>query len=99
MSQKQPKRQRCQPKVYTDSDFRKALRDAVMSLEEHHMRLAIGCFALALHRVLHLPAEQISSTLEAVNTLSYESLCFQDVKKEVLDETGLDLEVFVEGLI
>ena len=96
MSDKQPKRQRCQPRVYTDSDFRRALREAAMSLEEHHMKLAIGCFVLALHRKLGLPKEQIADVLEAVNIYSHEALCFSDVKKEIMEETGLDIEVFVE---
>jgi hypothetical protein len=98
MSNKQPRRQKCQPKLYTESDMRRIQLHALMELEQHHMKLAIGCFALALHRKLGLPKEQLADVLESVNIYSHEALCFTDVKKEVLDETGLDIEVFVEAI-
>lgn len=96
MSSKQPARQKCQKKVYSESDFRKALRDAAMNLEIHHMKLAIGSFALALHRKLGLGKDQLAEVLAAVNEISHEALCFTDVKHEIMDETGLDIDVFVE---
>lgn len=95
---KQPNRQRCQPKVYTESDFRQALRRAAMELEGHHMKLAIASFALALHRELGLDADKIGDVLARTNELSYEALCFTDVQQEVKAATGLDIKAFVEGL-
>ena len=98
MSSKQPKRQKCQPKLYTESDMRRIQRQALMNLEKHHMKLAIGSFALALHRELNLNADQIGDVLEATNIISHEALCFTDVRRELLDETGLELDEYVEGL-
>ena len=95
---KQPNRQRCQPKIYTDSDFRRALRDAALNLEKHHMKLCVASFALALHRKLGLDSDQIADVLVATNEYSCDALCFQDAKKELLDEVGLDLDEFVEGI-
>lgn len=95
---KQPKKQKCQKKIYSETDFQRALRDAAMRLEIHHMKLAIGSFALALHRKLGLSADQIGDVLEATNVYSHESLCFTDVQKELKEETGLELEEYVEGL-
>ena len=98
MSSKQPARQKCQKKIYSETEFQRALRDAAMRLEVHHMKLAIGSFAMALHRKLGLNADQMGDVLEATNIYSHEALCFEDVKKEVKDETGLDIEVYTEGL-
>lgn len=98
MSNKQPRRQKCQPKLYTESDMRRIQRNALMELEQHHMKLAIGCFALALHRKLGLSADQIGDVLEATNIYSYESLCFTDVQKELKEETGLELDEYLEVL-
>lgn len=98
MSNKQPRRQRCEPKLYTESDMRRIQRHALMELEKHHMKLAIGSFALALHRKLGLSADQIGDVLEATNVYSHESLCFTDVQKELKEETGLELDEYVEGL-
>ena len=95
---KQPNRQRCQPKIYTDSDFRRALRDAALNLEKHHMKLCVASFALALHRKLGLNSNQIGDVLVATNEYSLKALCFTDVQKELKEETGLELDEYVEGL-
>ena len=95
---KQPKRQRCQPKIYTQSDFDRGMRAALMNIERHHMQLCIGSFALALHKKLGLTAEQIADVLVATNEYSTKALCFQDVQKELLEETGLDIGEYAEAI-
>ena len=96
---KQPKRQKCQPKLYTESDLKRMTRDALMNMENHHIQLAIGSFALAMHRKLGLNGEQIADVLVATNEYSFNALCFQDVRKELKDETGLDIGEFAEDVI
>lgn len=98
MSNKQPSRQKCQPKIYTESQFREALRNALMDIEKHHMQLCVGSFALALHRKLGLNSEQIADVLLATNEYSVNALCFQDARKELLEETGLDLDDCTDDL-
>jgi len=93
---KQPKPQKCQPKVYTESDFRKALRTALMDVEKHHMKLSVASFALTLHRELHLNSDQIADILVATNKYSFNALCFEDARKELLEETGLDLSEYTD---
>lgn len=99
MSNKQPRRQRCQPKVYTESDFQRVLRHSLMGIEKHHMEVAIGSFALALHRKLDLSAEQITDVLVAANEYSVNALCFEDVRKELMDEAGVDIGEFTEEML
>lgn len=96
---KQPKRQKCQAKIYTESDLKRMTRDALMNLEKHHMQLAIGSFALAMHRKLGLNGDQIADVLVATNEYSFNALCFQDVRKELKDETGLDIGEYAEAEI
>lgn len=91
-------RQHCQPKLYTESDLRRMTREALISLEKHNMKLCIGSFALALHRKLHLNGDQIADVLTATSEYSLNALCFTDVRRELLDEAGLDLDEFVEEL-
>lgn len=98
MPNKQSHRQKCQPKLYTESDLRRMTREALLRVEKHHMKLCIGSFALALHRNLHLPADQIADVLKATGEYSLNALCFTDVRKELKDETGLELNEYVEGL-
>lgn len=96
MANKQPNRQRIQPKVYTDSDFRKALRDAVYNVGIQNMKINIATFALVLHRKLGMDKDAIMDVLNETSRLTDEALCYTDVRKQVLEETGLDIADYVE---
>lgn len=91
----QPNKQKCQQKVYTDSDFRRALREAVYNVGIQNMKINIASFALVLHRYTNMPKEDIIEILSRTSELTNEVLCYTDVRKELLKETGLDLDVFV----
>ena len=95
---KQLSRQKCQPKLYTEADLRRMTKDALMRIERHHMKVSIGSFALALHRKLKLDSNQIADVLTAASEYSMDALCFEDVRKELMDEAGLDIEDFTEGI-
>ena len=96
---KQPSRQKCQPNLYTESDLRRMTREALANIEKHHMKLSIGSFALVLHRKLGLRSDQIADVLVATNEYSFNALCFEEVRKELKDETGLDISEFAEEAI
>lgn len=93
----QPKRQKCAPKIFTDSDFRKALREAVYNVGIQNMKINIASFALALHRSTDMTKEEITEVLNETSRITNEVLCYNDVRREVLDETGLDLDIFVNS--
>ena len=94
---KQPSRQKCQPKIYTDSDFRKALREAVFNVGCQNMKISIASFALALHRKLKLSTDEMIDILNETSRITNEALCYTDVRKQVLEETGLDIADYVES--
>ena len=98
MSSKQPRRQRCEPKLYTESDFRRALRDAVMEVAKQNIKITVAAFALTMHRKLGLNEDQIGDLLESMNDISNNALCFQDVRKELKEEVGLDINDYAEEL-
>jgi len=76
----QPKRQRCQPKVFTATEYERQLRKSVTDVTRQCTKIYMASFALALHRKLGIEPEKIM-----------DALCFTDVCKEVMDETGIDL--------
>ena len=94
---KQPSRQKCQPKIYTESDFRKALRDAVFKVGCQNMKINIASFALVLHRKLKLNIDDMMEILNETSKITNEALCYTDVRKQVLEETGLDIADYVES--
>lgn len=91
MSNKQPKRQKCQPKVFTATDYERQLRKSVTGVTRQCTQIYMASFALALHRKLGIEPEKIMDALEETSRISCDALCFTDVCKEVMDETGLDL--------
>lgn len=95
---KQPARQKCQPKIYTESDFQRALRTAVINVAKQNIKITVAAFALTMHRKLGLNEDQISDLLVAMNEISDNALCFQDVRKELKEEVGLDIDEFAEGI-
>ena len=87
----QPKRQRCQPKKYTETEYERQLRKSITSVTRQCTKIYMASFALALHRKLGIEPEKILDALEETSRISCDALCFTDVCKEVLDETGIDL--------
>lgn len=87
----QPKRQRCQPKKYTETEYERQLRKSITDVTRQCTKIYMDSFALALHRKLGIEPEKILDALEETSQISCEALCFTDVCKEVMDETGIDL--------
>ena len=87
----QPKRQRCQPKKYTETEYERQLRKSITDVTRQCTKIYMASFALALHRKIHLEPEKIMDALEETSRISCDALCFTDVCREVMDETGIDL--------
>lgn len=87
----QPKRQRCQPKKYTETEYERQLRKSITGVTRQCTKIYMASFALALHRKLGIEPEKIMDALEETSRISCDALCFTDVCKEVMDETGIDL--------
>lgn len=96
MPNKQPHRQKLEPKVYTESDFRKALRETVYKIGIQNSKIHIASFALALHRKLGMNLDQMIDMLNETSKTTNEALCYSDVRKQVLEETGLDIAEYVD---
>lgn len=96
----QPKRQRCQPKKYTETEYERQLRKSITGVTRQCTKIYMASFALALHRKLGIEPEKILDALEETSRISCDALCFTDVCKEVMDETGIDLsDLLSEDLV
>lgn len=87
----QPKRQRCQPKVFTATEYERQLRKSVTDVTRQCTKIYMASFALALRRKTQMEPETIMDVLEETSRISCDALCFTDVCKAVMDETGIDL--------
>lgn len=99
MSNKQPRRQRCQPKVYTESEFQRELRNTAIKVAQQNVLITVAAFGLTMHRELGLDGDKIGDLLEKMNEISNNALCFEDVRRELKDEADLDIVEYAENMM
>lgn len=99
MSNKQPRRQRCQPKVYTESEFQRELRNTAIKVAQQNVLVTVAAFALTMHRELGLDGDKIGDLLVKMNDISSKALCFSEIRQELKDETGLDIVEYAENMM
>lgn len=99
MSNKQPRRQRCQPKAYTESEHQRELRNTAIKVAQQNVLITVAAFGLTMHRELGLDGDKIGDLLEKMNSISSKALCFSEVRKELKDETGLDIVEYAENMM
>lgn len=92
----QPKRQKCVPKKYTESEVRKKLLDQAIALNTHAAHMMGAACALALHRRFGFDQEQILSVLEGMDEIALESMSFSELRETLLEETGVDIKHWEE---
>ena len=99
MSNKQPRRQRCQPKVYTESEYQRGLRDTAIKIAKQNVLVTVAAFALTMHRELGLDSDRIGDLLVKMNEISNNALCFEDVRRELKEEADLDIVEYAENMM
>lgn len=95
MSNNQPRRQKCQPKVYTEADMNRIARKVAQEIAKQNVLITVSSFSLTLHRKLGLDSDQIGDILEAMNELCDNTLCFSEIREQLKDEVGLDIIEYV----
>ena len=95
---KLPRRQKCQPKKYTESEVNKLLRDTATAAAKHNVRTTVAACGLALHRCFGFGKMRILKALDEMDKLAFESLSFEEIRKALLDETGVDVTYLEDAL-
>lgn len=88
---KQPRRQKCAERKYTESEVNRMVRDAAISAAKHNVRTTVAACGLALHRCFGFGKLRILKALNEMDRLAFESLSFEEIRKELLEETGVDV--------
>lgn len=94
----QPRRQKCAERKYTESEVNKMLRETALSIAKHNVRTTVAACGLALHRCFGFGKLRILKALEEMDKLAFESLSFEEIRKALLDETGVDLTYMEDAL-
>lgn len=76
---KQPRRQKCAERKYTESEVNKMVRDAAISAAKHNVRTTVAACGLALHRCFGFGKLRILKALNEMDRLAFESLSFEEI--------------------
>ena len=95
MSNNQPHRQKCQPKLYTEADMNRISRKVAQEIAKQNVLITVSSFSLTLHRKLGLDSAQIGDILAAMNELCDSALCFSEIREQLKEEVGLDIVEYV----
>jgi hypothetical protein len=90
--------QKCQPKIYTESDLRKAISDAITEIARHNLQITIAACALVAHREFGFGKQRLGRLIENINTISFDTLNVGELQKQLKEETGVDLKFYEDSV-
>lgn len=94
----QPRRQKCAERKYTEAEVNKLLRDTATAVSKHNVRTTVAACGLVLHRCYGFGKKRILRAFDAMDKLILETLCFEEIRKNLADETGVDVTYLEESL-
>lgn len=95
---KQPRRQKCAEKKYTEAEVNKLLRDTATAIAKHNVRTTVAACGLALHRCFGFGKARIMKAFAEMDRLAFDSMCFEEIRKALLEETGVNVTYLEDGL-
>lgn len=96
MNRAERRAQKCAPKKYTEAELNRLVREGTLKAAKHNVRTTIATVGLVLHRVCGLNKEQIEAVLDEMDRLAFESFSFEEIRRALLEETGVDLSYLEE---
>ena len=88
---KMPKRQKIQPKQYTQKDLDDAARRGVESSAKFNLYLTMGSMLLALHELHGFGNKRLNRIIDKMLEIEFNSLSYTELLDEVQKKTGIDL--------
>lgn len=88
---KMPKRQKIQPKRYTEKDLHDATRRGCESSAKFNLYLTMGSVLLALHEQYGFGKKRLDRLIDRVSEIEFNSLSVTELLDDVHKKTGIDL--------
>ena len=86
-----PKRQKIQPKQYTEADIAKAARKGCESAAKFNVYLTMGSVLLALHELYGFGNKRCNALIDKVMKIEFNTISPSELLDEVQKKTGIDL--------
>ena len=91
-----PKKQKVQPKLYTEVDIERAVRRGVESAAKFNVYLTMGSVLKALHELYGFGAVRCNRLVGRVMEVQFETIVCSELLEEVKQLTGVDLKILEE---
>lgn len=91
-----PKRQKIQPKLYTEADLERAARKSAESAAKFNVYLTMGSVLKALHELYGFGEARCNRLVDRVMEVQFETLVCSELLEEVKQLTGVDLKKLEE---
>lgn len=86
-----PKRQKIQPKLYTEADIDRAARKGCESAAKFNVYLTMGSVLLALHELYGFGNKRCNDMMDKAMEIEFRSISVTELLDEVKRKTGVDL--------
>ena len=96
MAKKIPKRQKVQPKLYTEADLERAARRGAEASAEYNVYLTMGSMLKALHELYGFGEVRCNRLIDRVMEVQFETIVCSELLEEVKQLTGVDLKELEE---
>lgn len=90
--------QKCQPKLYTAADLRKAVSDSISEIARHNLQITIAACALVAHREFGFGKQRLDRLIQGINTISFNTLNVGELQQQLKEETGVDLTFYEDSV-
>lgn len=91
--------QKCQPKLYTAADMRKAVSDSITEIARHNLQITIAACALVAHREFGFGQQRISRLIKGINDLSFDTMNVGELVEQLKAETGVDIRFYEDSVM
>lgn len=91
-----PKRQKIQPKLYTEADLERAARRGAEASAEFNIYLTMGSMLKALHELYGFGKVRCDRLVDRVMEVQFETIVVSELLEEVEKLTGVDLKKLKE---
>lgn len=88
---KMPKRQKVQPKMYTEADLAAAARKGVESSAKFNIYITVGSFLMALHELHGFGNKRLNAIIDRALEIEFNMLTYTELLDDVKEHTGIDL--------
>lgn len=91
MNRRQRRAMKNVPRKFSETDMRRAAREAALSTGRHSTQMTLAAVCLALHEMHGFGTKRLTRVLETVQDITMQALCASELVDRLKEEVGVVL--------